>query len=360
MRIRPIRKKYIFSLLLLAFFPLILVIQQLPSIEQDNRNSEKIDIQQKLLTAYGSVTTTRDLISKRDTKSVHTPLNKIKSNKPAAKVNVKQQRLSQGIIIRGGRRFIRSGGSLSLDLRRQPAFFADELDPTTDWWKAFIELADDLKSVKKDFRCAYMKSRGNWWDCNSYQYKIHEERPCLVYSFGIGNDFRFDDTMATLRCEVHSFDPSMNVSEYTRESGVVFHTFGIGSQNDDSFTPRTNEYIRKEQKSTWKLGKLSTILSNLGHQNMTLDILKLDIEGYEWDVLENIVQEGLLSKVKQLEVEYHIFPDFPKREKYVDVLKTFQSLWKLNFRRYYKFVHQFTPNENMAHLQADVAYVNGY
>ena len=30
---------------------------------------------------------------------------------------------------------------------------------------------------------------------------------CLVYSFGISWDFKFDDAIATLGCEVHAFDP---------------------------------------------------------------------------------------------------------------------------------------------------------
>ena len=30
---------------------------------------------------------------------------------------------------------------------------------------------------------------------------------CLVYSFGVGEDFTFDDAMAKRGCEVHSFDP---------------------------------------------------------------------------------------------------------------------------------------------------------
>jgi len=36
---------------------------------------------------------------------------------------------------------------------------------------------------------------------NSKDYK------CLMYSFGVGNDFSFDDEMAKKGCEVHSFDP---------------------------------------------------------------------------------------------------------------------------------------------------------
>ena len=34
---------------------------------------------------------------------------------------------------------------------------------------------------------------------------------CLVYSFGIANDFTFDDVMAKRGCEVHSFDPSESI-----------------------------------------------------------------------------------------------------------------------------------------------------
>ena len=31
---------------------------------------------------------------------------------------------------------------------------------------------------------------------------------CLVYSFGIGGNFNFDDAIAKAGCEVHAFDPS--------------------------------------------------------------------------------------------------------------------------------------------------------
>ena len=30
---------------------------------------------------------------------------------------------------------------------------------------------------------------------------------CLMYSFGVGGDFTFDDAVAQRGCEVHSFDP---------------------------------------------------------------------------------------------------------------------------------------------------------
>jgi hypothetical protein len=78
----------------------------------------------------------------------------------------------------------------------------------------------------------------------------------------------------------------------------------------------------------------------------------------EWDVLGNILRENLIPKIKQLEIEYHIFPNFPPHEDYVKGLQVYQALWFLDFKRYYTLVHQNHQDKDKPHLQADVAYVN--
>ncbi|XP_076812207.1 uncharacterized protein LOC143459115 [Clavelina lepadiformis] len=58
---------------------------------------------------------------------------------------------------------------------------------------------------------------------------------CLVYSFGINNDFSFDDEMAKLGCEVHSFDPSMTLADNSvTNTGVIFHKIGISNEDKNS------------------------------------------------------------------------------------------------------------------------------
>ena len=59
--------------------------------------------------------------------------------------------------------------------------------------------------------------------------------PCLVYSFGIANDFSFDDRMGKLGCEVQAFDPSMNTESYRRRDNVSFGNIGLDNANLEAF-----------------------------------------------------------------------------------------------------------------------------
>ncbi|KAH9512342.1 hypothetical protein Btru_039230 [Bulinus truncatus] len=53
---------------------------------------------------------------------------------------------------------------------------------------------------------------GGWEVCDDPDVRPRE--PCIIYSFGINNDFSFDDDAAKMYgCHVYSFDPSMTESD---------------------------------------------------------------------------------------------------------------------------------------------------
>lgn len=62
----------------------------------------------------------------------------------------------------------------------------------------------------------------------------------------------------------------------------------------------------KSKAETVKCECLKTISQNLKHN--TIDLLKMDIEGFEYDVLKNIIEENI--RPKQLLIEFHHF--FPE------------------------------------------------
>ncbi|CAK8681484.1 unnamed protein product [Clavelina lepadiformis] len=123
---------------------------------------------------------------------------------------------------------------------------------------------------------------------------------CLVYSFGINNDFTFDDAIAQLGCEVHSFDPSMNLADKTvRKSGVIFHKIGISNEDKD------------RGFNGWKMRTLKTLLYELGHLDRHLDFLKVDTDrgdgtGFEDIVMQELLETGLYKCVRQFSFELHM------------------------------------------------------
>ena len=76
----------------------------------------------------------------------------------------------------------------------------------------------------------------------------------------------------------------------TPPAGVTFHRNGIAAHGQD----------------TDQLKAFSTLLSQLGHRNETIDILKIDVEGAEYEVFLDGATLPLMRKtVRQILLEVH-------------------------------------------------------
>ena len=144
---------------------------------------------------------------------------------------------------------------------------------------------------------------GGWWICHG-----NKRTNCVVYSFGIRDNFSFDHYMVQHhQCEVHGFDPSpvglASQEQYelsgttdstTKGSGSAqYHSYGLGSR-DSTFGPGKVPfrwpglgYLQDSNTQPWKLKRLPTIMKEL--KTMTLTILKVDVEGAEWDMLPDLI-----------------------------------------------------------------------
>ncbi|MFB0923884.1 MAG: FkbM family methyltransferase, partial [Vicingaceae bacterium] len=60
-------------------------------------------------------------------------------------------------------------------------------------------------------------------------------------------------------------------------------------------------HVSETKKIEVKMKSISSIMNNLKHQE--IDVLKMDIEGSEYDVVENILESNV--KINQLLIEFH-------------------------------------------------------
>lgn len=133
----------------------------------------------------------------------------------------------------------------------------------------------------------------------------------IVYSGGIGEDISFDlELIKSTKCNIWGFDPTLRSKMFIENNlsdNFIFQHYGISNFDGSAlFEPPSNPaHVSYKQTSTGNsempVKKISTIMRDFGHSH--IDLLKLDIEGSEFDVIENILHEKILPK--QLSVEFH-------------------------------------------------------
>jgi FkbM family methyltransferase len=139
----------------------------------------------------------------------------------------------------------------------------------------------------------------------------------VVYSLGIGKDVSFDlQLIERFGASVEGFDPTPAVkhwlSRQTLPEQFHFHAKGIADfDGETSFylPPRedwiSHSLIPAKQYSRESIRvpilRLRTVMRQMGHEK--IDVLKMDIEGAEYAVLDDLVSEKI--PVGQILVEFH-------------------------------------------------------
>ena len=128
---------------------------------------------------------------------------------------------------------------------------------------------------------------------------------CIVYSFGINNEWSFDEAMAEYGCQVFSFDPSMDVGDHNRSQQIHFFNFGLGDRNHVKVS---DDGIKNFTIKT--LSSIYEMLAPYHGSEAVIDYLKVDMEFSEFRRAQRqIILSGMLTKVRQLGIEFHLPSD---------------------------------------------------
>ncbi|KAF9184110.1 hypothetical protein BGZ51_003548 [Haplosporangium sp. Z 767] len=143
------------------------------------------------------------------------------------------------------------------------------------WWQYF----------QAAFSCPHEIQRvgahgdGGKWVCGLRLHEEQKEQPCVVYSLGVSTESSFEREIADrTHCQVFAYDGSVDNMglEALGHPNIHFHKVFIGSEDKVD-----------EQGRTWKT--LGTIMRE--NQHAWIDILKVDIEGYEFEVIDAFMDQ---------------------------------------------------------------------
>lgn len=142
----------------------------------------------------------------------------------------------------------------------------------------------------------------------------------IIYSFGIGEDISFDEALIKeYKCTIFGFDPTPKSIKWIKERVQVtpsrfnFYEYGIANESGtvDFFLPKNTDHVSgsfvtqnnvsARQIIKVEMKSLVDIVKLLGHKR--IDVLKMDIEGAEYQVLEGILKTPV--EISQVLVEFH-------------------------------------------------------
>ncbi len=122
------------------------------------------------------------------------------------------------------------------------------------------------------------------------------------------------DIFSKYQCTIHVFEPAQKYIRYLKDrflhnEHIVIHPFGLSNKNEDvSFqvtSDQSSVFIDKGEEEKVKMIKISDFIKNKNIHH--IDLIKMNIEGGEYDLLENLIQENLIKNINNIQIQFHSF-----------------------------------------------------
>ena len=139
----------------------------------------------------------------------------------------------------------------------------------------------------------------------------------VLYSFGVGEDVSFDlAVIDALGVVIHAFDPTPQSIKWVKKQHLpeafIMHEYGVAAHDGTAvFSPPDDPAhvshtilprpATSDRAVALPVKGLATIMAELGHDHV--DVVKLDIEGAEYDVIEDLRTASI--RPSQILVEFH-------------------------------------------------------
>jgi FkbM family methyltransferase len=176
-------------------------------------------------------------------------------------------------------------------------------------------------------------------------------RDAVIYSGGVGEDITFEqELIRRFGVEIHIFDPSPVAARtvaFAHSERLRFRSLGLSASGSAKFSigggEGNNTWLKAGEGEALPCTTLAREMEANGHAY--IDLLKIDIEGFEYEVLERCIEDRI--PIKQICVEFHDFFPEISRAKTKEMIRVLEA-------RGYDLIHRHRHDHTF--LRRDQAF----
>lgn len=167
------------------------------------------------------------------------------------------------------------------------------------------------------------------------------KKESIVFDIGGYEGAWASDIFSKYQCKIDVFEPAQKYIHYLKDrffhnENITIHPFGLSNKNEEIKFQVTNDrssaFIDKGESEIVTMIRISDFIkkNNIYH----IDLMKMNIEGGEYDLLEDLLKENLIKNIDNIQIQFHSFvPNAINRMKKIqaELIKTHHLTYQYEF-----------------------------
>lgn len=174
-----------------------------------------------------------------------------------------------------------------------------------------------IKKISKIFKKDLHATRIGFFKKNTdklirLDYELNENS--IVFDVGGYEGQWASDLYAMHNCNIYVFEPIVKYAEFIKKrfkknTKIKVFAFGLGGKNQKNDIALDNDGSSLHKKSNHSIEVEVKDIAELIEKNSidNIDLIKINIEGGEYELLERLIEKSLINNIKNIQVQFHDF-----------------------------------------------------